>query len=180
MTSTEAAAIALQDHAALWSAGEVRAGDVVDAACEALVAGLDSPGLRILAACTRAEADYELHDLLPAALGELGLSFHPAGSEAGQEAAVRALARRMLAGELTPREFTFRIHQRHGHELPLTERLAALDDEYDILDYGDRTSDQVDAEVTVEARRLAGRPAVPAGPADAPDRAARTDPRVSR
>lgn len=64
----------------------------------------------------------------------------------------------MLAGELTPREFTFRIHQRYGHELPLAERLAELDDEYDVLEYGDRTVDQVDAEVTTEARRLATPP----------------------
>ncbi|GAP51719.1 hypothetical protein [Streptomyces azureus] len=65
MTSTEAAAIALQDHAALWSTGEIRASDVVNAACDALVAGLDTPGLRILAACTRAEADYDVPELLP-------------------------------------------------------------------------------------------------------------------
>lgn len=58
MTSTESAASNLQDHAALWSMGEIRASDVVSAACDALVAGLDSPGLRVLAACTRAEADY--------------------------------------------------------------------------------------------------------------------------
>ncbi|MET8968637.1 hypothetical protein [Streptomyces hydrogenans] len=168
MTSTEAAAIALQDRAALWSTGEVRASDVVHAACDALVTGLDTPGLRMLAACTRAEADYEVHDLLPAALDELGLPFHPVGSEAGQEAAVRALARCMLAGELTPREFTYRIHQRHGHELPLTARLAELDDEYDILEYGDRTVDQVDAEVIAEARRLAAHPGGPAEPTDSP------------
>jgi len=129
--------------------------NVVSAACDALVAGLDSPGLRILAACTRAEADYDVHALLPEALEELGLTFYPVASEGGQEAAARALARRVLAGELTPREFTFRIHQRHGHELALTERLAALDDEYDTLEYGDRTAAQVDAEVTAEARRLA-------------------------
>ncbi|MFD8263522.1 hypothetical protein ACFV19_32565 [Streptomyces griseoluteus] len=98
------------------------------------VAELDTPDLRILAACTRAEADYDVQDLLPATLDELGLAFHPVGSEAGQEAVARALARRMLAGELTPREFTFRIHQRHGHELPLTERFAELDDEYDTLE----------------------------------------------
>ncbi|GHG23863.1 hypothetical protein ACFFSH_38275 [Streptomyces filamentosus] len=104
----------------------------------------------------------------PAALDELGLSFYPVGSEAGQEAAARALARCMLAGELTPRELTFRIHQRHGHELPLTERLAELDDEYDILEYGDRTVDQVNAEVTAEARRLAAHPPVPAEPTDPP------------
>lgn len=166
--STQAAAIALQDHAALWRMGEIRASDVVDAACDALVAGLDTPGLRMLAACTRAEADYDVHDLLPAALDELGLAIPPVGSEGAQEAAARALARRMLAGELTPREFTWRIHQRHGHELPLTQRLAELDDEYDVLEYGDRTLDQVDAEVTAEARRLTAQPTVPAEPTDSP------------
>ncbi|WP_030776763.1 hypothetical protein [Streptomyces sp. NRRL F-2664] len=168
MISTEAAAIALQNHAALWSTRENRASDVVNAACDALVAGLDTPSLRILAACTRAEADYDVHDLLPAALDELGLTFYPVGSEAGQEAAAQALARRMLAGELTPREFTFRIHQRHGHELPLTERLAELHDEYGILEYGDRTVDEVDVEVTAEARRLAARPTTPDEPTESP------------
>lgn len=51
--STEATALALQDHAALWSTGEIRATDVVTGACNALVAGLDSPALRMPAACTR-------------------------------------------------------------------------------------------------------------------------------
>ncbi|MER5966421.1 hypothetical protein [Streptomyces sp. NPDC002057] len=168
MTSTEAAAIALQDCAALWSAGEIRASEVVDAACDALVAGLDSPGLRVLAARTRAEADYDVHDLLPTALDELGLVFHPLASGTGQEAAARALARRMLAGRLTPREFTFWIHQRFGHELPLTERLAELDDEYDILEYGDRAVSQVDVEVMAEAHRLAAHPTVAAEPTGTP------------
>ncbi|MFJ6071030.1 hypothetical protein ACIQFU_09310 [Streptomyces sp. NPDC093065] len=129
--------------------------------CEALVAGLDSPALRILAACTRAEADYDVPDLLPPALDELGLAFCAAGSPAGREAGARALAARMLAGELTPRELTLRIHQRFGHELPLTERLAQLDDEYDLLGYDDGTPARVDAEVTAEALRLARRPHVP-------------------
>lgn len=61
----------------------------------------------------------------------------------------------MPAGELTPRELDFRIHQRFGHALPLAARLAELDDEYDLLEYGDRTPAQVDAEVTTEALRLA-------------------------
>ncbi|MGW9131361.1 hypothetical protein [Streptomyces sp. NPDC055681] len=147
---------------------EIRASDVVTAACDALAAGLDTPGLRVLAACTRAKADYDVHELLPEALDELGLTFYPVASEAGQEAAARALARRMLAGELAPRELTFRTHQRYGHELPLTERLAELDDEYDTIDYGDRTVDQVAAEVTAEARRLAAHPTVPAEPTDTP------------
>ncbi|MGW1467214.1 hypothetical protein ACWCPT_23080 [Streptomyces sp. NPDC002308] len=161
MPSTESVARELQDHAVLWRMGESRATHVVTAACDALVAGLDSPALRILAACTRAEADYDVPDLLPPALDELGLTFHPAGSVAGQEAAARALAARMLAGELTPRELAFRIHQRFGHELPLAEQLANLDDDYDVLEYGDRTQEQVDADVTTEALRLAQHPWCP-------------------
>ncbi|MGW7824944.1 hypothetical protein ACWGLF_44610 [Streptomyces puniciscabiei] len=168
MPSTEAAASELQDRATLWSVGEIPASDVVSAACDALVAGLDSPGLRVLAACTRAEADYEMHDLLPEALDELGLILYPVASEAGREAAARALARRMLAGELKPWELTFRIHQRYG-ELPLTERLAELDFEYAILEDGDKAVAQVDAEVTAEARRLAEvHPRVPTEPRDIP------------
>ncbi len=72
---------------------------------------------------------------------------------------MRALAYQMLAGRLTPRELAMRIHQRFGHQLSLAERLAELDDEYDIVEYGSRTLAQLDAEVTAEAQRLAhGRP----------------------
>ncbi|MFD0412313.1 hypothetical protein [Streptomyces sp. NPDC127108] len=161
MPSIEAAARDLQDVAALWSAGETRAHAVVRAACEALVAGLDSPALRFLAACTRGEAEYDVPGLLPAALDELGLTFHPRGSKAGQEAAVRSLAHQTLAGSLPPRELTLRAHQRFGHDLPLAERLAELDDEYAILEHGDRAAAQIDAEVMAEARRLARETAVP-------------------
>ncbi|RSO48332.1 hypothetical protein DMH15_04870 [Streptomyces sp. WAC 06725] len=162
MSSTESAARRFQDRAVLWSMGEISAADVVTAACDALVAGLDSPALQILAACTRAEAGYDVPDLLPPALDELGLTFYTVDSVAGQEAAARALAARMLAGELTPRELAFRIHQCFGHELPLAEQLAELDDEYDVLEYSDRTPAQVDADVTTEALRLAQHPCVSA------------------
>ncbi|MEU2436236.1 hypothetical protein ABZ595_08550 [Streptomyces rubradiris] len=148
--------------------GEIRATDVVTAACDALVAGLDGPALRILAACTRAEADYDVPGLLPPALGELGLTFPAVGSDAGQEAVVRALAARMPAGELTPRELAFRVHRRFGHDLPLAERLAELDDEYDLLGLGDRTPARVDADVAAEALRLVARqPGGPDGRMDA-------------
>ncbi|MFE7487316.1 hypothetical protein [Kitasatospora sp. NPDC057541] len=168
MSSAESAAYELQDRAALWSIGEIRARDVVDAACDALVAGLDTPALRVLAACTRAEADYEVPELLRCALDELGLTFYPPGSVTGQEAAALALAGEMLAGELSPRELAFRIHQRFGHELPVAKRLAELDDEYDILDYrGGRAPSDVDAEVTAEARRLVQCPRVSLEPTDA-------------
>ncbi|MFG3134447.1 hypothetical protein ACGFZU_43065 [Streptomyces tendae] len=99
-------------------------------------------------------------DLLPPALDELGLTFYPAGSVAGQETAVRALAARMLVGELTPRELVFRIHQRFGQELPSAEELANLDVEYDVVEYSGRTSAQVDADVAAEALRLTRHPRV--------------------
>ncbi|MFD0385794.1 hypothetical protein ACFQ2B_35925 [Streptomyces stramineus] len=60
----------------------------------------------------------------------------------------------------------FRIHQRFGHELALAERLAELDDEYDILEYSDRTPAQVDVDVTAEALRLTQRPRVSPEPTD--------------
>ncbi|MEU6457909.1 hypothetical protein [Streptomyces sp. NPDC047065] len=111
---------------------------------------LPSPSLTL----RREQADYDVPDLLPPALDELGLTLHPAGSRAAREAGVRALAARTPAGELTPRELAFRIHQRFGHGLPMTERLAELDDEYDYLEYGDGTLAQVDADVLAEALRI--------------------------
>ncbi|MGA5819686.1 hypothetical protein ACPC54_17730 [Kitasatospora sp. NPDC094028] len=157
MPSTESAARELRDRAALWSIGEVRAYEVVRAACDALVAGLDGPALVTLAACTWGEADRDVPELLPAAFDELGLAFPPADSDAGREAAARALAHRMLAGRLTPRELTSRIHVHFGHRLPPAGRLAELDDEYDLLPYGGgRAAAEVDAEVRAEALRITG------------------------
>ncbi|MFC4066699.1 hypothetical protein [Actinoplanes subglobosus] len=157
----ESEARKLTDLAALWSIGEAGAGEVVDAACAALVGGLDSPGLRMLAARTRAEADDDVPALLPVALAELGLPFHPFGADSGREAVARALAGRSLAGELTPRELARRVHQLFGHGLPLVERLADLDDQYDVIEYGDRTPAQIDADVVAEARRICGSPPAP-------------------
>ncbi|MET7600249.1 hypothetical protein ACWERY_29035 [Streptomyces sp. NPDC004082] len=154
MSLTESPSDVLQDVAALYGVGEVRAYEVVEAACAALVAGLDSPTLRMLAGCTRGEADYDVPELLPAVCEELSLVFSPRGSVAADEAAVRALARRLLAGTMTPWELTWQVHQRFGHQLPLAERLAALDDEYGVLEDGAAVA-EVDAEVRAEARRVA-------------------------
>lgn len=83
---------------------------------------------------------------------------YPVADGCGQEAAAaRALARRVLAGEFTPRDFTTRIHRRCGHELPLTTRLAELDDEYDVLAHDGGAVDRADTEVTT-SRRSPNRP----------------------
>ncbi|MEV4194237.1 hypothetical protein [Streptomyces toxytricini] len=125
---------------------------------DALVAGLDTPGLRTLAACTRTEAACDVLDLLPPALGELGLVFYPFGSPEGVEPAARAPARRVLAGGSAPWNLTFWSHKRGESELPLLQRLAELDEQYTLLECSGRTVDEVDAEVTAMARRLAARP----------------------
>ncbi|MGW6844408.1 hypothetical protein [Streptomyces sp. NPDC054958] len=72
--------------------------------------------------------------------------------------------------ELKPCELTFRINQRYGHELPLTARLAELDEEYAFLEHGgDEAVARIDLEVMAEARRLAAvHPRVPAEPTDVP------------
>jgi hypothetical protein len=141
----------LQDTAALWSIDAVSPQAVVRCACDALIAGLDSPSLRILAGLTRAEADYHMPDILPAALAELGLDFYPRDTRGGQEAAARALAAQAVSGSLTPRELAAAIHQHFGHSLPLAERLAALDDEYDLGAYATMMlGEQIDQEVIAE------------------------------
>ena len=145
---------ALQDTAALPSIGAVSPQAVVRCARDALIAGLDSPSLRILAGLTRAEADYHVLDILPAALAELGLDFYPRDSRGGQEAAARALTAQAVSGSLTPRELATAIRRHFGHGLPLTERLAAVDDEYDLGAYATMTPGQIDQEVIAEARRL--------------------------
>ncbi|MDQ2812113.1 MAG: hypothetical protein M3Z75_09595 [Actinomycetota bacterium] len=152
--SPDQATRALQDAAALWSADAVSPQAVVRCACDALIAGLDSPSLRILAGLTRSEADCNVPGVLPAALAELGLEFYSRDSRGGQEAAARALAAQAMSGCLPPRELAAAIHQHFGHSLPLAERLATLDDEYDLGACATMTPQQIDQEVIAEARRL--------------------------
>jgi hypothetical protein len=156
VTTQEAAKDQLQDVAVLWSCGAVTAWEVVRVACDVLVAGVDSPALCELAAVGHRDADYDVPSLLEAALSELGLTFYSFGCRGADEAAARALTARLLRGELTPRELASMIHQHYGHGLPLVERLAELDDAYDVIEYTDRTADEIDADVFAEARRVVG------------------------
>ena len=153
MTHDQAAG-ALQDTAALWSIDVVSPQAAVRCACDALVAGLDSPSLRILAGLTRAEAGRQVPGILPAALAELGLELGRRDSRSGQEAAARALAAQAVSGLLTPRDLAAAIHRHFGHSLPLAERLAVLDDEYDLGAYATMTPEQIDHEVIAQARML--------------------------
>jgi hypothetical protein len=83
--------------------------------------------------------------------GSRELDFYPRDSRGGQEAVVRSLAPQAVSGSLTPRELAAAIHQHFGHSLPLAERLAALDDEYDLGAYATMTREQIDQEVITDA-----------------------------
>lgn len=156
------AAAKLEQAAALWSLDPSDATEVVLAACDALVAGLDTPSLRMLAAVSIRElrgSGHQIAEVLQAALEELAIDYRPPGSVAGREAAVRAMAARLLNGDVSPRELTTWAHRKFGHELPLAEPLAVLDDVYDTLPYTDDSVDDVDAEVHAAALAIVGRSA---------------------
>jgi hypothetical protein len=63
----------MQEAAALWSLGQARAHELIDAACGLLGVGLDGSNLAILAGVHRRHADAEVPDLLEAALKDMGL-----------------------------------------------------------------------------------------------------------
>ncbi len=145
----------MRDAAALWSVGYITAAEVVRNACDLLAAGHDGPNLRILAAVPFRNADQEVPEVLEAAMTDLGLTYYTRGSQAGQEAAVRALAARVLAGTMSPMSLAVWAHSKIGHDrLALAERLVELDDVYDTIEYTDTTEQDVDAEVIAEARRI--------------------------
>jgi len=151
----EDAATELGNAAAMWSVGYLSAADVVRAACDGLVAGLDGSALRMLAAVPYRNADDEVPEVLEAAVDELGLAYQPRGSRSGLVAALKALCARVLAGTLTPRELASWAHDAIGHDrLSLAERLVELDDTYDCVEYSDQAVEETDEVVLAEARRI--------------------------
>ncbi|MFI9639685.1 hypothetical protein ACIG87_06390 [Micromonospora sp. NPDC051925] len=157
----------LQNTAALWSVGSAPAAKVIRAACDCLVAGVDSPTLRIVAGISPvpgSESD-ELRRWLRDALTELSLTFYREGSREGADEAVRIMARRLLDGQITSRDLTswaYGFITRDG--TPLAAELIALDDAYECVEavvhdghpYPREAAAKVDADVIAEARRLIG------------------------
>jgi hypothetical protein len=146
----------MRDAVALWYVDQGSAADIVRAACDLLVAGLDGPGLCMLAAVSIRHADENVPRRLEAALQDVGLEYHPKSAAAANEAALKAMASRVLSGVLAPRALAEWTHSTFGHEtIQLAERLAELDDAYDVLEYyPGQTVEQLDAEVTAEAQRI--------------------------
>jgi hypothetical protein len=149
----------MQEAAALWSLGELQASELVDVACDLLVAGYDGPNLAMLAGIHSRNADVEVPELLEAALADLGLDYYLPGSPTGQEAVVRIFASRVVAGLMPPMDLAVWAHSNVGHDgLTLASRLVELDDIYDTLDYTDMTEQDVNDEILAEARRILATP----------------------
>jgi hypothetical protein len=122
----------LTDAWALFDIGRGGTSDVVSAAADALVAGVDSPSLRELAACSGSDSYWKLHPLVEATFAELEILAPDRDSDEAMVAAARAMARRVLDGRDTPREFTAWAHRVIGHEGPAElQHLVMLDDELD-------------------------------------------------
>lgn len=136
--------------------------DVVDAACDALVAGLDSPALRDLAGLYR-DAPREVVQLtVDDVVEELGLDL-PVGRDALSRYVLRREARTLLDGWITPRAFTERAYlidltSRSGDGVlfvsPLWE-YEELDDVEEYLGHGTSTCAEARAALDDDVRRAA-------------------------
>ncbi len=124
------------EEAALWRRAQTRATTVVEAAVQALLAGVESPSFVLIAGLGAAEAEGELGELLAAALDELNLNCLHYGDPENDVLAAAALCRSYLNGHLEAQQLTQQIHRVYGHDChPLVERLSILDDSFDTLDY---------------------------------------------
>jgi hypothetical protein len=151
----DVALAAMRDVVVFWNVGERTVADIVYAACDLLVAGIDGPALRELAAVPvdAAESELEYGNALVAALDELGLRIPPRHSDAAKCDALSAMAAHAHAGTITPYVLADWAHTTFSHD-GAGDRLSFLHDDYTLLDYNGNTTEDVDAEVMAEARRI--------------------------
>ncbi|MBU2670571.1 HIT family protein [Actinoplanes bogorensis] len=136
--------------AALWSVDGAQNGpEIIDAACELLASGYDGVNLAVLAGVMRQHAADEVPEFLEAALHDVGLDLYPPDAHEAQAIAVGHLAARTVAGEMSPEEF---VEWALTGAEDFAEPLLALGSDYV---NSARPRREIDAEVLVEARRLA-------------------------
>lgn len=142
-----------------WAAGG-RGLPLVEAAGDLLVAGPDTPSLRLLAGVPIAAAEDETGDLAPAVFEELGIDVPSRLSSEAFVAWARIRAHQFLEGAGIPREFTAEIARHYvasGYDSDLAE-LASLEHEYDLIELGYTSSSrsEVDEMVVWAALVLVG------------------------
>lgn len=145
---------ALVEAASQWACGFVNATVVVDTATDALVAGLDTPNLRVHAGVPTSDAAIDVPDLIERVMDELQLPYFGPGHPTSRLLAAAALAAEHAHGRLAARDLCRIIHLNCGHDAhPLIEPLAELDDCYDTLEYSRNPTEQHLERRALEAAR---------------------------
>lgn len=146
----------LLDEAALWALTSAASPhDLIRAACDALVVGVDSPSLRELAGLSDRDSWWTVQPLVEAALDELGLKYPGPDPEEIQLAAAQAMCARLLDGRITARDLATWAHRTIGHEgSPQLQPLVNLDDWLDIREYTGDTEATLEAETVRLAKQL--------------------------
>lgn len=151
-------ALATFKDAALTWAGTGYGKPLVDAAVDALAAGLDSPTLRILAGAPARFADEEATEYGPDTFDELGLDVPEKHSTEAYLELAKLKARRFLAGEGSARGVSIELWQLYQQADYCSELadFSGLDDWYVMLDDGiiEGDTSAVDAAVRESAQRL--------------------------
>jgi hypothetical protein len=148
-----------------WAAGG-RGQPLVDAAANALAAGLASPTLRVLAGASHGSADEEASDLAPTVFTELGLDVRERLSTEAKIEGARQQAARFLSGQGSARELARELggmYASAGYPEELNT-WSGIDDWYDMLEGKVISGDLRDADAAVvdAARALvAGTPTDP-------------------
>ena len=153
------ATLALQEAVSLWRLnGAMHTAEVIDAATDCLVAGLDSPSLRILAGASPRGSMFELEPLILASLEELNQTdLLQANIE---REALRTMSRRYRRGAISARELAAWAHTHVGHDGPADcQPLVVFDDMYDEAEYLGYDIAELDRWTQLEAEALLdGRP----------------------
>jgi hypothetical protein len=148
----------LADAIALWRFNpDGRGQEIVDAAVDALVGGVDSPTLRELAGVPGNEPRSVLDELVDTTTAELGINSlpDPTGSTA-----FRVMAHQAIAGRITARELTFWAYRYIGPEAEeFAQPFVHLSWLYEDVEIQKWSIDDVDRAVIAEAQAyLAGEP----------------------
>lgn len=124
---------ALQDSADLWAANGGSAESVIRAAVDVVAEGEGGDDLVDLAGLSYRWPVWDFGHKVERALAEVGLPFHPHGSDEALLGVLRLMAREVQAGRMSPRDLARWAHQTVGHDgLGEAQALVNLDDRYDL------------------------------------------------
>ena len=140
------------DAVALWRLSPSYTTDVIDGAAACLVAGADTPSLRLLAGASPKDSQFTLEPIISGTLSELRL---PVRDESEQSAAMRAMARRYTRGDVGAKDLTDWAHKFIGHDGDdRCQAFVELDDIFDVEVQHEALDQQLRPEVEAFLRGL--------------------------